>query len=237
MIKCDDAICARKGGLFKYVRMADNSIRFISFDRPWIPNHSDMVRHGEQPFSAGTVEIDAKTKDIQMDRPDSMTLGIKSAPDDLATIKEILWPPLKKRPLPANPDRDQVFKLAKQGVHIQAIAGRISSNYDRVRRMIERGEQRGDLPAGTLSKLGVLPKKSKPAPPVSLRVYAPARKVAADLGHCSCCSDPTEVSVETKDDKLRLCGAHARDLAGSIELALRDAATTRTRFNGKFQGS
>jgi hypothetical protein len=151
MIKPDTLATARKGGLFKYVRMADNSIRFISFDRPWIPNHSDVVDHGERAFSAGTVEILCKTKEVRMERPDSMTLGIKSAPDDLAVIKAFVWKPRKKAALPTNPERDRIFKLAKSRVSIQAIADRIGSNYDRVRRMVERGEQRGDLPKGTLA--------------------------------------------------------------------------------------
>ena len=132
-------------------------------------------------------------------------------------------------------ERDRLFVLVRQGIKLKMIAERLGLNYDRVRRMVERAEKAGEVPAGTLSKLGVLPKKAAPQPkPTALRVYAPARKVAADLGHCSCCTDPTDVAIEVQGDRLRLCGAHARDLAGSIELALRDAEATRVRFNGKF---
>lgn len=151
MIECDNVTVVRKGGLFKYVRMVDGTVRFISFDRSWIPNHSDMVSRDESPFSAGTVRIDPKVKEVRMEHPDSMTLGIKSAPDDLVAIKAFVWKPRKKAALPTNPERDRIFKLAKSRVSIQAIADRIGSNYDRVRRMVERGEQRGDLPNGTLA--------------------------------------------------------------------------------------
>ena len=132
-------------------------------------------------------------------------------------------------------ERDRLFVLVRQGIKLKMIAERLGLHYDRVRRMVERAEKAGEVPAGTLSKLGVLPKKAPPQPKASaLRVYAPARKVAADLGRCSCCTDPIEIAVEANGERLKLCAAHARDLAGSIELALRDAEATRSRFNGKF---
>ena len=55
--------------------------------------------------------------------------------------------------------RERICKLACDGVNVRAIADRLGLTYDRVRRMIERAEERGDVPSGTLSKCGVMKAK------------------------------------------------------------------------------
>lgn len=58
-------------------------------------------------------------------------------------------------------DRRRVLELALKQNTIHQIAERYCVSYDRVRRLIERAEERGDVPAGTLQRCGVIPRQSK----------------------------------------------------------------------------
>ncbi len=70
---------------YKYVRMYDNTFRFIHIEM----NHSDMVVEGETVISAGLIGIcDDSIKQIQQG---SMSLKIDySMNDDIDLLKELI---------------------------------------------------------------------------------------------------------------------------------------------------
>lgn len=134
------------------------------------------------------------------------------------------------------------MELAKRGNTVKQIADRMGLSYDLVRRQVERAEERGDLPRGTLGKL-VTPKKPKPktktdeaeheAEPAcaKISVFAPQRRVAAELGRCSCCQGLTEVAVGVNGTSFRLCRPCGNVLHAGLGKALGDALEMRRRFN------
>lgn len=126
-------------------------------------------------------------------------------------------------------DRSRILQLALKKSTVQQIGDRLGFSYDRVRRIIERAEKKGDVPAGTLKGCGVLVRKPSPkkAKAPEIRIYAPARSHAAALGNCSVCSNPTEVALEIGDLKAKLCKTHAPTVSAGVELALMDAAQIR----------
>lgn len=130
-------------------------------------------------------------------------------------------------------ERTRVLKLAQDQVTVKQIAARLGGSYDRVRRVIERAEERGEVPAGTLARCGYLVKKAKPVSktegPVS--VSAPQRAVAAALGPCSVCCEPTSVLVKLGEDSFRLCKLHALGLSEQIAERLLSATKATRRFN------
>ena len=48
----------RRGGYFKYVRMDDDSFRFVAIGGPFAPKHRDMVDKNETAKGAGGVIIE-----------------------------------------------------------------------------------------------------------------------------------------------------------------------------------
>jgi len=136
--------------------------------------------------------------------------------------------------------RERVLELAKRGNTVRQVADRLGLSYDLVRRQVERAEERGDLPPGTLDRLTPnAPKRGKRAEPVEqnetpapkLAVYAPPRHIAAELGRCSCCADPTEIAVTINGTSFRLCRPCTVKLQEGVERALADAMHARRRFN------
>jgi hypothetical protein len=58
-------------------------------------------------------------------------------------------------------EKRRVLELARQGIKMTAIRERVGWNQDRVRRTIERAEQRGDVPVGTLDRCCLLKRAKK----------------------------------------------------------------------------
>ena len=72
-----------EGGLFKYVRMSNDELRFVTYgDRT--PEHRDMVDNGEVAKSGGTVGILADRAKIMS--KGSLSLDLPTLPDDEALI-------------------------------------------------------------------------------------------------------------------------------------------------------
>jgi hypothetical protein len=146
-------------------------------------------------------------------------------------------------------EKARVLDLARKGIKMPAIRERVGWNQDRLRRAIERAEQRGEVPPGTLARCCVSPRIKKGAAkaavkavveesdqPKELQVYAPARKIAADMGSCRCCNETTEVVIEFNrggTERVRVCRQHGTALARALLLALEDALKARQRFNGR----
>lgn len=79
-----------QGGIYKYVRMKDESFRFA--DIHGMPEHWQMIDAGEIAASAGTVRVDVKPKSASMLTYGSSTLGIvRPLDDDIERIEALLW--------------------------------------------------------------------------------------------------------------------------------------------------
>lgn len=81
----------RAGGIFKYVRMPDDTFRFA--DVLSFPEHRFMIDEAknERAVSAGTVRVPLDTKEPCMESYGSFTLGIKRPlDDDLDRIRDAL---------------------------------------------------------------------------------------------------------------------------------------------------
>ena len=81
----------RRGGMFKYVRMPDESLRFS--DVCTMPEHRHMIHATEIAISAGTVRVGYDdSRSLRMETYGSVTLGIKEPlEDDLDRISTLLW--------------------------------------------------------------------------------------------------------------------------------------------------
>jgi transposase len=58
-------------------------------------------------------------------------------------------------------ERTRILELAKKHHSVRQIAERYGVNYDRIRHLIGRAEEAGQVPAGTLLRCGVIPRQSK----------------------------------------------------------------------------
>lgn len=85
----------RLGGVFKYVRMADDTLRFISVGF-FTPEHREMVETGETAKSAGAVCVmpsdGRRPPDASVVMKGSMTLKLPTLEDDERAIVRALWP-------------------------------------------------------------------------------------------------------------------------------------------------
>jgi hypothetical protein len=128
-------------------------------------------------------------------------------------------------------ERQRALTLARQRNSIKAIAARMGYSYSRIRHLVERAEQRGELPGGTLAACCCRPAKPAPEPsdepPPSLQVYAPHRSQARRLGHCSACEEPTEIVVMIRDFQVRLCRSHAARVMNDTARSLASARRQR----------
>lgn len=71
-------------GTYKYIRMEDDSFRFIGIYQ----NHSDTVAEGEKAKSAGMIGIIDDR--FMLVSPDSMTLKVRTEPDDMKLLEHVL---------------------------------------------------------------------------------------------------------------------------------------------------
>jgi len=63
-------------GLFKYIRMADGSFRFIRIDNTMMPpEHSSVVQRGEEVIAGGTVMIKQGVYRIINYRSETLNVG------------------------------------------------------------------------------------------------------------------------------------------------------------------
>lgn len=139
-------------------------------------------------------------------------------------------------------ERERALALARTGTRIEHIASRLGFNYQRMWRCLQRAQERGELPPGNVERLGNgAPKKTTPAAQVAvakkehrLRAFAPPNRSAASfLGRCSACKvEPTEIAVEIAEMQFRLCRFDAQELRNNIDLALDQAKSNRSKFNG-----
>lgn len=81
----------RHGGVFKYVRMADDSLRFVEVTA-WTPDHAQMIDVDEVARSAGSVAVDPLKSYVRTIFHGSMSLKLPSLPDDEDLIKRHLFP-------------------------------------------------------------------------------------------------------------------------------------------------
>lgn len=71
----------RAGGVFKYVRMHDDSLRFVAIDW-YTPNHDEMVGEGEVAKSAGSISVSERDLAVRISSYGSSTLSLPSLQDD-----------------------------------------------------------------------------------------------------------------------------------------------------------
>lgn len=81
----------RESGIFKYVRLVDDSVRFVAIDF-YTPDHCQMVDPGEQPVSGGSISVQPDARVVRTITHGSSTLRLPSLPDDEEIITRVLWP-------------------------------------------------------------------------------------------------------------------------------------------------
>lgn len=69
----------RRGGLFKYVRMADDTFRFAAYGT-WTPEHRDMIDRSEIAKAGGGVRTETGGAEVIM--RGSMSLNLPTLEDD-----------------------------------------------------------------------------------------------------------------------------------------------------------
>lgn len=83
----------RQGGVYKYVRMVDDTVRFVEVSF-YTPDHIQMIDEGEVAKSAGSIVVRPQ---LSADRVrtcfhGSQTLRLPSLEDDEAVIASLLFP-------------------------------------------------------------------------------------------------------------------------------------------------
>lgn len=87
MVKLATLEEVRAGGVFKYVRMADDSFRLAEVT-PWL-EHRQMATREECPKSAGSVAV--RHGSLKTIFHGSGTLGLPSLPDDEELMHKLVF--------------------------------------------------------------------------------------------------------------------------------------------------
>ena len=135
--------------------------------------------------------------------------------------------------------RDRIAKRALAGDKAKQIGERYGYRPDHIIRTLLRAEKLGEVPPGTADKA----REVKPAAlkaEVStgpFNVFAPQRRVAADMGCCSYCNSPTDIALDARRGavvtRIKLCAVHAPELRDAISAAINQASTKRMSFTGE----
>jgi len=81
----------RENSIYKYVRMADDSLRFVEISF-YTPDHAQMVDPDEQAISGGSIAVSADSRVVRTITHGSSSLRLPSLPDDEEIIARALWP-------------------------------------------------------------------------------------------------------------------------------------------------
>lgn len=89
MVKPAEVDDLRRGGVFKYVRLSDDTFRFVEYGN-YTPEHRELVSAAEVAKSGGAVEtFDGQAKVVMRG---SMTLRVPTLEDDESRISALLFP-------------------------------------------------------------------------------------------------------------------------------------------------
>lgn len=130
--------------------------------------------------------------------------------------------------------RSRIIELALKKSTVAQIAPRIGVSLDRVRNILRRAEEKGEIPPGTYALCsGSKPAPAPPADPDGGRIkFKPLTRVeSAKQRSCRFCPSTVDVLLTLDGEEYKLCRSHIAKLASGLELAAREALSFRDRFD------